>query len=215
MGNEKKKKRRTGQGSLFLPVNGRGEEQETYWYKFGYMGKIYQGSTKTRVYKDAQDVMAKRVREVKSGLVRGQPDKVKVRELKEIQEKQYDLDGLRTKNRLIQYWEHLGKFFDLDTKAVDIHTTRLDDYAVKRLADGAARQTVNNELSALRRAFTLAMQKGLLVTMPVFNLPKVLNARTGFFEEGEFAAVLLELAMDVLRDFVQFLRATGDRKSVV
>jgi hypothetical protein len=47
---------------------------------------------------------------------------------------------------------------------------------------------VNNELSALRRGFRLAIEKGLLAVAPVFKLPKVPNARAGFFEDGEFAA---------------------------
>jgi integrase len=47
--------------------------------------------------------------------------------------------------------------------------------------------------------------------MPVFKLPRPRNARSGFFEEGEFAAVLLELPADV-RDLVQSLRATGWRR---
>lgn len=47
--------------------------------------------------------------------------------------------------------------------------------------------------------------------MPKFHLPKVHNARYGFFEEGEFAALLLELPPDV-RDLVEFLFHTGWRR---
>ena len=126
-------------------------------------------------------------------------------------EKQYDLDGLRSKERVVQCWDHLEKFFGRETRVVELTGVRLDDYVAARLGKGAARQTVNNELSALRRGFRLAIEKGLLAVMPVFNLPKVPNARSGFFEEGEFAALLLELAPDV-RDLVQFLRATGWRR---
>jgi integrase len=70
---------------------------------------------------------------------------------------------------------------------------------------------VNNELSALRRGFRLAIDKGLLAVAPTFKLPRVPNARSGFFEDGEFAALLLELPADV-QDLVQFLRATGWRR---
>ena len=47
--------------------------------------------------------------------------------------------------------------------------------------------------------------------MPVIKLPKVQNARSGFFEEGESAALLLELPADV-RDLVQFLMHSGWRR---
>ena len=70
---------------------------------------------------------------------------------------------------------------------------------------------MNIELSALRRGFRLAIEKRLLAVMPVFNLAKVQNARSGFFEEGEFAALLLESPADV-RDLVQFLRSTAWRR---
>src|SRR5207237_1105682 len=99
----------------------------------------------------------------------------------------------------------------LETRAMDVTATRLDDYAVRRLADGAKPQTKNNELSALRRGYTLAIEKGLLATMPTFNLPRILNARSGFFTEGELAALLLELPPEV-RDLVQFLAGTGWRR---
>src|SRR4029077_7151128 len=42
-------------------------------------------------------------------------------------------------------------------------------------------------------------------------LAKVQNARSGFFEEGAFAALLLELPRDV-RELVEYLRATGWRR---
>jgi integrase len=200
-----------GQGSLFRPKNGRGEYSAVWWYKFGHRGKTYQGSTNTKNKKEAFEVLRKKIGEVKGGLIVGSPDKVTLKQLKALVETQYDLDGLRTKSRVVQYWKHLENFFGLETRAMDVTATRLDEYAVKRLGEGAQPQTKNNELSALRRGYTLAIEKGLLATMPTFNLPKILNARTGFFEEGDFAALLLELPPDV-RDLVQFLRATGWRR---
>lgn len=52
----------------------------------------------------------------------------------------------------------------------------------------------------------------LLVMRPMFKLPSVDNRRMGFFEPGDFAAVLLELP-DYLRPLIQFLRFTGWRRS--
>src|SRR5207245_1432206 len=124
---------------------------------------------------------------------------------------EYDLKLRRSKDRLVQYWAHLEAFFRAATRVVAITGVRLDDYARARLKAGAARQTVNNELSALRRGFRLAIDKGVLAVVPKFDLPKVQNTRSGFFEEGEFAALLLELPPDV-RDLVEFLHATGWRR---
>jgi hypothetical protein len=51
----------------------------------------------------------------------------------------------------------------------------------------------------VRRAFRLAIEKGLLAAMPAIKLPKVNDARSGFFEDGPFAALVLELPPE-LRD---------------
>src|SRR4029077_654754 len=64
---------------------------------------------------------------------------------------------------------------------------------------------------ALRRAFRLAIEQGLLAAMPSIKTPPVENRRSGFFDEGDLAAVLLELPPDV-RGLVQFLAATGWRR---
>ena len=108
--------------------------------------------------------------------------------------------------------DHLEKFFGAETRALQINAPRLDAYAAARLAEGAARQTVNNELATLRRGFKLALEKGLLAAMPLVKLPKVRNARSGFFEDGDFAALLLELP-GYLRAPIRFLRLTGWRVS--
>src|SRR3989449_11530003 len=105
----------------------------------------------------------------------------------------------------------MERFFGGEAGAVDITSLRMDDYVTARLAQKAARQTVNNELSALRRGFKLAVEKGLLAVMPTFDLPKVDNARSGFFEEDGFAALMAELPPDV-GDLVEFLRSTGWRR---
>jgi integrase len=70
---------------------------------------------------------------------------------------------------------------------------------------------VNYELAALRRAFRLAIEKGVLATMPFIKLPRVRNARSGFFEDGDFAALVLELP-PTLVPLIRFLRLTGWRR---
>ena len=115
-------------------------------------------------------------------------------------------------DRLKDAFNRLEAFFETATTVPAITTSRLDAYAESRLAQGAKRATVNYELACMRRSFKLAIEKGLLATMPVIKLPKVRNARSGFFEEGEFAALLLELPT-VLQPVIRFLRRTGWRRS--
>jgi integrase len=107
-------------------------------------------------------------------------------------------------------FSHLERFFGAEARVAQITKVQIDEYAQHRLAAGRARATVNSELAQLRRGYRLAIEAGLLAVMPVFRLPNPHNARSGFFEDGEYAAVLLELPPGI-RDLVQFLRATGWR----
>ncbi len=86
------------------------------------------------------------------------------------------------------------------------------EYIERRLAEGAARGTVCYEVRILGAAFSVAVENELLAVRPVFKLPTLRNARAGFFEDGDFAALLLELPAH-LRPVIRFLRLTGWRKS--
>ena len=200
-----------GQGHVFRPVNGRGNESAVWWLDYTVDGRRYRESSKTTVKKEATDLLGERRLARKSRKMIGRPDKVTLGELKALSEKQYDLDGLRSNDRMLQCWKHVEDFFGTDSRVIEIDGVRLDDYAAKRLKEGAARQTVNNELSALRRGFKLAVEKSLLAVMPTFDLPKCDNARSGFFEEDGFTVLMAELPPDV-GDLMLFLRSTGWRR---
>lgn len=196
-----------------------------WWLDYTIGGTRHREPTEAVSKSQARDVLRERIGDRKKGKLLGRPDHVRLAEyvknaegkqqlvggLRWLHEKQYDLDGLRSKERIQQYWTHIEMFFGADTRAVEITPTRLDSYATFRLKEEAARQTVNNELAALRRGFRLAVEKGLLSVVPVFKLPKVKNARTGFFEDGDMAALLLELPTDGRADVVEFLYHTGWR----
>jgi integrase len=130
--------------------------------------------------------------------------------LRALVEQRYTLDGRRSLVRVKRSLDHVERLLGKDARAMEITTGRLDTYAEDRLAEGAARSTINQELAALRRGFRLAVKRHLLAVLPVFELPKVHNERQGFFEAGDVAALELELPAD-LRPVIQFARYTGWR----
>ncbi len=199
-----------GAGRLFRPVAGDGHKSAVWWMDYTVNGARHRVSTHTTVKGDAQDQLRTQIGDRKDGKIIGRPDRVTLHELRTLHETQYDLDGLRSKERVTQCWNHLERLLGAETRVLDVNPTRLDAYAKARLAAAAARQTVNNELSALRRGFSLAMEKGILATAPKIKLARVDNAREGFFEEDDFAAVLLELPA-YARPVIRFLRVTGWR----
>jgi integrase len=202
-----------GQGRVFRPTwtaAGQRHVSKTWWIQYGVGGKVFRESAHTERRGEAVELLRQRIGDRRAGKLMGSPDKVTLHDLRVLHEKQYDLDARRTKQRIGELWDHVEAFFGKDAKALAITTSRLDDYAAARLAEGAALQTTKNERAAIRRGFRLALEKGLLATMPVFKLPTVRNARSGFFEEGDLAALLLELPPEI-RPLVQFLHTTGWR----
>jgi integrase len=126
-------------------------------------------------------------------------------------EQDYKLRGHRSLDRAQIALDHLEEFFGEGAKVPSITATRVDSYAEHRLAEGAARASINYEKAMLRRGFRLAVKKGLLVSVPNIETPKVDNRRSGFFDSGELAALKVELTADVW-SLVEFLLYTGWRR---
>ena len=97
-------------------------------------------------------------------------------------------------------------------RALSITGAAVTKYERERLDLGAARATVNNELAALRRMFTLAVEKRQLQRdqAPIIHTPDPTNARQGFFEPADFEAVVAELP-DYLAPVMRFGYFTGWR----
>lgn len=95
-------------------------------------------------------------------------------------------------------------------RAIDITSARIQRYAVARQDEGAAPATIQYELAIAKRAFSVAIRAEQLAQRPTFPVIHVSNARTGFFEESDFAALQVELP-DCLRSVIAFAYYTGWR----
>jgi integrase len=62
-------------------------------------------------------------------------------------------------------------------------------YIAYRQEQGYSNATINRELAALKRMFTLAVQAGTLLARPHIELLAEDNVRTGFFERAQFESV--------------------------
>src|SRR5439155_9217099 len=100
-------------------------------------------------------------------------------------------------------------------RALDIDTDRVQIYVDARLTDGASNATVNRELAALKRMFSIAVQtrKGFRYR-PYVPLLAEDNARDGFLEPADFEVVRTYLPPDVA-DAATFAYLTGWRKGEV
>jgi len=95
-------------------------------------------------------------------------------------------------------------------RVADITRDAVRAFEAARLVEGVARSTVNADLRWLRHALNLAHEDGHLASVPKITTPAEKNARTGFFEEAQLAAVVAALP-DHFRGVVWFAYYTGWR----
>jgi integrase len=114
--------------------------------------------------------------------------------------------------KIIQYpIKHLRQSFALD-KALDVTTDRINTHIARRQQEGAKNATINRELAALKRMFSLALQAGKLSSKPYIPTLEENNARQGFLDYGSFL-LLRENLPENRKDPVTFLYHSGWRIS--
>src|SRR5262249_2471828 len=105
----------------------------------------------------------------------------------------YRVNSRRSLRDATRHVETLSATFGLD-RALDITADRIAAYAdARRTQDQAAAATVNRELAALRRMFSLAVRAGKLASRPPITLLREDNVREGFIDPPEFAWLLAQL----------------------
>jgi integrase len=126
----------------------------------------------------------------------------------------YKINGLRSIEQAERNVRRLRRYFG-GRRALDIDTDQVEAYKDQRLEAGAKPATINRELAALKRMFSLAMKgrRGFHYR-PYIALLDEENTREGFFEPADFWAVCKYLAPD-LADLAMFAYLTGWRKGEV
>jgi len=107
---------------------------------------------------------------------------------------------------------YLREAFGLD-RALAITSECVAAYTERRLASGAQPATVNRELAALRRMFRLAEER--LRYRPRITLLAEDNAREGFLDPADFAALCAQLGDADLVDVARFAYLTGWRRGEI
>jgi integrase len=114
------------------------------------------------------------------------------------------LNDLRGRLRL-----HIRPYFG-GRRAAAITTANIRHFISKRQEDGASNGEINRELSAIKRAYNLAIQGGKLMHRPYIPMLKENNVRKGFFERDQFESVRRHLPPHV-RPAITFAYITGWR----
>jgi integrase len=133
----------------------------------------------------------------------------KLSELLTMVENDYRANGYRSAGNLSARIRTIKAFFH-DPLASEVTTSRCREYQAHRQKQGAANGTINVELAAVLRGFTLAKQDGKVSVVPSIPRLKVQNARKGFFEIAEAEAIIPHLP-EHLRAFAWCCYYTGWR----
>jgi integrase len=189
---------------------------KVYWIQYYRNGKPYRETTKSKKEADAKRLLKKREGEISDGKLPGiYFDRIRFDELAEGLIRDYKLNGRKSTDRVKQAIVHLKETFQ-DKRVTDITTPQIEKYVEKRLDEGAAKATINRELSALRRMLNIGAKQTppKVNRVPYIPLLKENNIKKGFFEHAEFLALRDELP-DYLKGFVTFAYKTGWRLSEV
>ena len=202
--NKKRRKKSYGTGSIF-------KRGRYYWIAYYVRGREVRESSRSETHADAFNLLNQRRAEIKARGNRLHLKPSSFDDLVDLLRADYEQKQRKSLKRAEQCIAHLRGVFKNDL-ATDITYERMSAYFDKRLAAGAARATIRQELAILGRMFTLAVKAGRIASRPSIPTIEFDNVRTGFFEDAEIKRVMSNLP-DHLKPLVLFLAVSGWRKS--
>ena len=192
------------------------KRKNTYWIKYYRDGKPFYESSHSKKESDAKHLLKLREGDIARGVpVTPKANSVTLGELAEDVINDYRVNRRKSvADQKARFEKNILPFFGRKRRSASISTSSIRKYIVKRQKEGAANATINRELSALKRAFSLAAKADppKLFRKPYVPMLVERNVRSGFFEPDAFACVLGHLSDD-LKPLIQFLHVTGWRKS--
>lgn len=209
------RRRTRGLGYVYQPTyrdkrTGEVKTVATWWIKYSFRGKVTRESSESTKRADAVKLLRKRQAEMGGGKLIG-PDveKTSFEDMAAMLTADYTANGRRSIKRAEDAVTHLRGFFGA-ARALDITSDRITAYTAERQQEGAAASTINKELAAFGRMFTLAQRAGKVIGRPHIAKLQENNTRKGFFEHDEFEAVLKQMP-EYLKPVAETAYITGWR----
>jgi integrase len=183
-----------------------------WWVAYYHRGEEIRESSNSDREVQAKQLLKKRLGEMGRGkLIGPTEEKVSFDDIAEMLRQDYKVNARKAAKAITYPIKHLENTFGLD-RALDITTDRIKAHIGQRQDSGAKNATINRELAALKRMFSLAMQAGKLSSKPYIPTLEENNARQGFLSYGSFLLLCAALPSH-LKDPVAFLYHSGWRIS--
>jgi hypothetical protein len=163
-----------GSGALYL----RGA---VWCVRHSHRGQEYRESSESESETVARRLLNARIRETgkRGGKFLGPvEERVRFEDLATMLRDDYTVNDGHSMRRLTSSLIHLRAHFGLD-RAVDVTADRVKGYVAQRREVGAANGTINRELSALKRAFKIAVDAERLSRASHIQMLEERNARQG------------------------------------
>jgi integrase len=183
-----------------------------WWMQYTENGKVTRKSTKCAKKSEAKDFADLERKKWLQRIGIGVREAITLNDLICGVEKDYNLNGNKSEDRLKFSKKHLVRIIGEGTPIEEITEQTIDEYKHTRKQEGCANGTLNRELALLRRGFNLLRIQKRTSGAPSITLLKEDNVRQGFIEVWEYREVLKHLP-DHLQPLITFLYKTGWRKS--
>lgn len=181
-----------------------------WWVKYYRSGRPIRESTGTDKEGEAKKFLKRREGDIASGrVVIPRMERIRFENLAEDYLNDYRVNGKRSLDQAERNVRHLAEFF-AGRRVVAISTADIRTYIDRRQKAGTANATINRELAALKRMFSLAAQAEKIRHRPYIPMLVEDNVRQGFFEEDAFRSVLRNLPEEV-KPVASFAYITGWR----
>ena len=185
-----------------------------WWMSYTHQGRRVRRSTESEDKKLAQRIFDKLKGEVAEGKWFEKPagENCSFTDIKEDFIKDYKLQERKSLDRAELSVKHLEAFFG-DKLTIEITIDAIRNYIAGRKEEKASNGTINRELSALKRMFSLAQRHNPPKVINPPYVPKLKEAppRDGFFELEEYVK-LRDLLPSHLKTVLTIAYYTGMRK---
>jgi integrase len=207
-------------GSIFRPQykdrKGNYREAAIYWIQYFVGGKRERENTHSESFEDAKKLLRMREGDVGSGKLTSASHGLLFKELLEDEVTDYQVNHRRSLRDLKGRLKHVIPFFG-EQKPSAVNAAKIAKYITMRQQESGRYKgttvtngSINRELTAVKRAFSLGIQSGKIATMPKIKMLEEKNVRKGFFELTQFQGVRKHLPED-LQPMTTFAYITGWR----